>query len=168
MPKAKPTTPKQMRPYLVAEPANFPGLRIPLLSDEECKAREVSKVTFPPFETWSPEQQEAGRKLAGILLDLARPQALRLMLEEIECLPQDGKINLADIEPMAAVRGIERINAGQWKPEARETHGLDGYILVILEMFADRRVSLLITPEELKKANRRRAKSEKPKPVKRP
>ncbi len=155
MPKANRMNPPGERPYLVAEPAGFPGLRIPLLSDEECRARGIPNAKFPPFESWSPEQQEAGRELADALFDLARPQALRLMLEEIERLPQDAEMNLADIEPMAAARGIVRVDAGQWKPEARETHGLDAYVRLILKMFADRRVSLLIPHEELKEASRR-------------
>lgn len=32
-------TPHRSLQFLVAEPAGFPGLRIPLLSDEECEAR---------------------------------------------------------------------------------------------------------------------------------
>lgn len=85
---------------------------------------------------------------ATALLDLARPQALQLMLEEIERLPLDAVINEADIEPLAATRGIERMDAGEWKPRAKETHGLDAYVRLILELFAKREVSLLVPPDE--------------------
>jgi hypothetical protein len=143
MRKSRPKTNNLAKPCLVAEPAGFPGVRIPLLSDEECKARGIQKAKLPPFDTWSPEQQEAGRKLAEALLNLALPQALQLMLEEIERLPPDTVINEADIELLAATRGIARIDAGSWKPGAKETHGLDTYVRQILEWFAKREVSLL-------------------------
>lgn len=151
------------RPYLVAEPTGFPGVRIPLLSDEEREARGIPKAEFPPFETWSPEQQLAGRKLADALFELARTQALRLMLQEIERIPQDSQVGIDDVEPMAAARAIERIDAGEWKPEAWETHGLGSYVRLILEMFANRQVSILVPPAELKKAKRRMSRSAKAK-----
>lgn len=144
--------------YLVAEPAGFPGIRIPLLSDEQCKARGIQKPKLPPFDTWSPEQQEAGRKLAEALTDLARHQALQLMLDEIERLPPDAVINEADIEPLAATRGIARIDAGKWKPGAKETHGLDTYVRLFLVMFAKREVSLLCDSKEQPKVRVRSKK----------
>ena len=43
MPKKSPTKRVREKPrgYLVARPAKFPGLEIPLLSDEECRARGI-------------------------------------------------------------------------------------------------------------------------------
>jgi len=155
MPKSKPMMDAKAKPYLMAEPARFPGVRIPLLSDEECKARGIEKPKLPPFDAWSPEQQEAGRNLAEALLDLARPQAFRLMLEEIERLPPDTILDTGDIEPLAANRGIARMDAGEWKPGAKETHGLDEYVRLILGLFAARKVSLLSPPEKRVKSVRK-------------
>ena len=143
MPRIKGKVIDEGKPFLVAERSGFPGLRIPLLSDEDCKARGIPVVTFPPFETWTAEQQDAGRKLADALMRLAVPQALHLILEEMERLPPESKINVADLEPLAAARAMERVDAGRWKPGPRETHGLGSYVKVILEMFASRQVSLL-------------------------
>lgn len=58
---------RKQKGYLTATFPNFPGVRVPLLSDEECKVRGIEPGKFPPFETWTPKQQAAGRKLADIL-----------------------------------------------------------------------------------------------------
>ena len=59
---------KRQAGYLVASFEKFPGLKVPLLSDEECKARGIEPPQWPPLETWSPEQQQAFRELQDILV----------------------------------------------------------------------------------------------------
>ncbi len=61
--------------YLVAEPAGFPGVRIPLLSDKECRARGIEPGGFPPRETWTQEQRDASDRLVEILLPHAHREA---------------------------------------------------------------------------------------------
>lgn len=151
----------ETKEILVAELSGFPGVRIPLLSDEECKARGIEKPKLPPFDTWPPEKQEAGRKLAEALLDLAWPQALQLMSDEIERLSADAKINVSDIEPAAATSGIARIDSGKWKPGPKQTYGLDAYIRLILDLFVKRQVSLLAPLEVRTKSGRGKAKARK-------
>jgi len=90
------------------------------------------------------------------------------MLEEIERMPRDATISESDIEPMAAIRGIERIDSGKWKPGPRETFGLGVYVRLVLELFANRQVSLLIEPKELTKARQRALKSRKLRRKRRP
>jgi len=73
--------------YLVAEPSGFPGVRIPLLSDEECRARGIKPGRFPPRETWTQAQRDAADQLAEILLPHAFQEALQVILAEIEREP---------------------------------------------------------------------------------
>ena len=43
--------------YLVATFENFPGVRIPLLSDAECRARGIDKPTLPIFVHMTREER---------------------------------------------------------------------------------------------------------------
>jgi hypothetical protein len=52
--------------YSVAEPSGFPGVKIPLLSDEDCRARGIEPGRFPPRATWTQQQRDAADKLMGI------------------------------------------------------------------------------------------------------
>src|SRR5437660_1268484 len=70
--------------HLVAEPAGFLGLRIPLPSDEECRARGIEPVRFPPRETWTQAQRDAANRLAETLRPHVFKEALYLILGEIE------------------------------------------------------------------------------------
>jgi hypothetical protein len=164
MSKSEPKESAEPKDFLVAEMPGFPGVRIPLLSDEECKARGIEKPKLPPFHTWPPEKQEAGRKLAEALMDLAWPQALQLMLDEIERLPPDAKMIVSDIEPAAATSGIARIDSGKWKPGPKQTHGLDAYVRAILVLFVTGQVSLLTPPDAHAKAGTRKEKARKSRP----
>jgi len=69
--------------YLVAEPAGYPGLRIPLLSDEECRARGIEPVPFPPRETWTQAQRDAADRLAEILRPHVFKEALYVILARL-------------------------------------------------------------------------------------
>jgi len=44
---------------------------MPLLSEEECKARGLKPGKLPPLETWSPRQQAAIAELAEVLAQVA-------------------------------------------------------------------------------------------------
>lgn len=57
----KPTkgTARLDKPYLVATFENFPGVEVPLLSDDECRARGLRKPTFSPLAHLSPEERLA-------------------------------------------------------------------------------------------------------------
>lgn len=115
---------KKQKGYLVAEFPNFPGVRIPLLSNEECKERGIEPGKFPPFSTWTPEQQTAGQKLAEILCEMAVSQAYRSMTNQLELMKQEG-CDKPDREKEAARRVQRQLEAGTWNPPAREdTYGL--------------------------------------------
>jgi hypothetical protein len=79
---------------LVATFQNFPGVRIPLLSDEECKARRIERGKFPPLDTWTPEQQAAGRRFGKILADMAVKQAMHSMLRHLEAMQSENYLSL--------------------------------------------------------------------------
>lgn len=66
----------------MAKPAGFPGVRIPLLSDEECRARGIEPGRFPPRETWTQEQRDAADRLVEILLPHAYREALEAISRE--------------------------------------------------------------------------------------
>jgi hypothetical protein len=101
--------------YLVAEPSGFPSVRIPLLSEEECRARGIKPGRFPPRETWTQKQRDAADRLMEILAPRAYLEALQVILAELEREPADSKIPEADMEQAAARRGITLIDSGKWK-----------------------------------------------------
>jgi hypothetical protein len=122
----------QTKSYLVAEFAGFPGVRIPLLSDEELKARGIEKQRLPPFETWTPEQQEAGRKLSEILGQMAVRQAFALVLHHLEQMQVEGYSSF-DFEQEAARRALAQLRAGKWKQGRNDTNGLQDSMCSALE-----------------------------------
>ena len=128
--------------YLVAEPRGFPGLRIPLLSDEECCARGIEPVRFPPRETWTQAQRDAADRLAEILLPHAYLEALYIVEAELE---RQGKSDVSDavLEKAAATRGIALIDAGKWKQRDIWVHLPPSWVRQILEMFIRGELSLL-------------------------
>jgi hypothetical protein len=128
--------------YLVAEPSGLPGLRIPLLSDEECRARGIEPVRFPPRETWTQAQRDAADRLAEILLPHAYLEALYVIQAELE---RQGKSNVSDavLEKAAATRGIAVIDAGKWKQRDTWVHLPPSWVRQILEMFIRGELSVL-------------------------
>jgi hypothetical protein len=93
----------------VAKPSGFPGVEIPLLSDDECYARGIKPGRFPPRETWSQSQRDAADRLSEILLPRVLLEALQLILSEIERQPLDSSVPDSKIEQAAARRGIALI-----------------------------------------------------------
>jgi hypothetical protein len=131
------------RGYLVAEPSGFPGVRIPLLTDEECRARGIEPGRLPPRETWTQAQRDAADRLEEILLPHVYLEALRVILAEIEREPADSKIAEAEIEKIAARRGIALVDAGKWKQHDTWIHFPPSWVRQTLEMFAKGDLSLL-------------------------
>lgn len=115
---------KKSTSFLVAEFTDFPGLRMPLLSDEECKARGIEQPKFPPFKTWTEQQQEAGRKLRDVFAKMAVQQALRRVAKQLDLMVEE-RYDKADFEKEAARRALAEIKAGKWKAERDEVYGLD-------------------------------------------
>ncbi len=128
--------------YLVAEPSGSPGLRIPLLSDEECRAVGIEPVRFTPRKTWTQAQRDAADRLVEILLPHAYLEALYVIQAELE---RQGKSNVSDtvLEKAAATRGIALIDAGKWKQRDTWVHLPPPWVRQILEMFIRGELSLL-------------------------
>jgi hypothetical protein len=123
---------KKSRGYLVATFEKFPGVRIPLLSDEECRARGIEKGRLPPFETWSPEQQAAGKELGEIFARMAVTQAMRCMLRHLEAMIAEGYSG-TDPEKDAAGRALTELQAGKWKATRDDTYWLKAEMIIALE-----------------------------------
>jgi hypothetical protein len=62
-------------------------------------------------------------------------EALHVILAEIERGPADSKISEAEIEKVAAHRGIAVIDAGKWKQRDTWVHFPPSWVRQILEMF---------------------------------
>ncbi len=127
--------------YLVAKFPDFGGVEIPLLSEEECRARGIEPGRFPPRESWTQAQRNAADRLEEILAPRAFYEALQVILAEIE--PVDPKIPEAEREQIAARRGIALMDAGKWKQRDTTIHLPPTWIRQVLEMFANGDLSLL-------------------------
>jgi hypothetical protein len=131
------------KPYLVAKPAGFPGLEIPLLSEEECRARGIEPAKWPPRETWTQEQRDAADRLADILRPHVFREALQVILAELDRMPADSELSEPEQEREAARRGIALIDAGKWKQRDTTIHFPRSWIREIVERFALGKLSLL-------------------------
>lgn len=128
--------------YLVAEPAGFPGVKIPLLSDEECRARGIEPGRLPPRETWTQDQRDAADRLIEILLPHVYLESMEVILAELERQPPDSTIPDAEMEKLAAQRGIALIDAGKWKQRHTEIYFPQSWVRQILETIAQGKISL--------------------------
>jgi hypothetical protein len=144
--------------YLIAEPSGFPGVGIPLLSDEEWRARGIEPGRLPPRETWAQAQRDAADKLEEILIPHVFQEALHVILGEIEREPADSKISEAEIEKVAARRGVALIDTGKWKQRDTWVHFPPSWVRQVLEMFERGDVSLL-NPRPIKRRRRGRGKA---------
>ena len=129
--------------YLVAEPSGFPGVKIPLLSEEECRARGIEPGRLPPRETWTQAQRDAADRLGEILSPHVFHEAVQVILAEVEREPADSKIPEAEIEQVAARRGIALIDVGKWKQRDTFIHFPSSWVRQILEQFVRGDLSLL-------------------------
>jgi hypothetical protein len=132
--------------YLVAKFPGFGGAEIPLLSDEECRARGIEPGRLPPRETWAQAQRDAADRLEEILAPRAFYEALQVILAEIEREPADSIIPEPELERIAARRGIALLDARKWKQRDTTIYLPPTWIRQILEMFANGDLSLLDPP----------------------
>lgn len=105
------------KPYLVATLSNFPEVSIPLLSEEERIARGIEQRDFPAFETWTPEQQEAGRQLRSLMLDETVRQYFRLLLAVMDSLDPNAFEDVRTLERAIADVALSRLEDGSWRPD---------------------------------------------------
>jgi hypothetical protein len=120
--------------YLIAEPAGFPGARIPLLSDEECRARGIEPGRLPPRETWTQQQRDAADRLEEILLPYAILEAWHLIADNIEDAPADSPIPESELERTAARKAISVLDSGQWKRKDTTFYIPQSWVRQILEV----------------------------------
>ena len=145
MTKPKKKAARKDSSYLVATFANFPGVQIPLLSDEECQARGIERGLFPPFDTWSAEQQKAGRELGVLMYQMAAGQALRALSAAMDSMQSGNYTDIAAYEKDAAQRAIDMIANATWKPERDQPYacGLEDWMQHFLRSIASGEFSLI-------------------------
>lgn len=102
--------PKQI---LVAEPAGFPGLRIPLVSEDVRVAMGLPEVRFPPKETWTEGQRKALDELSRILVPAAMYEAVHLMAQ-VKLEPGEES-DLGVLERHAAGEASKLLSRRTWK-----------------------------------------------------
>jgi len=85
MTKPKKKAAHKDKSYLVATFANFPGVEIPLLSDDECQARGINKPAISLLGHLTPEER---LKTLSPLIDLLVEAVIRDI--------RDGKLGTED------------------------------------------------------------------------
>lgn len=105
------------KPYLVATFDGFPGVSIPLISEEERLARGIERRDFPPFETWTPKQQEAGRKLQDLMIDETVRQYYKLLLSVMESLDPNAFQDVRSVERAIADVALAKLEDESWQPD---------------------------------------------------
>lgn len=156
---------KRDRGYLIAEFPAFGGARIPLLTEEECRARGIEAGRFPPRETWTQEQRDAADRLMEILRPRVLHEAMVLILSELEKLTTRDAPDDAALEKLAATRALAVIDAGRWKQQDTWLHFPPSWIREVVDLFASGRVSVLDPVEASpppKKSPSRRARRPPP------
>jgi hypothetical protein len=91
MRNADATSAPRNKPYLVATIEKFPGVRIPLLSDEECRARGIDKPTLPIFAHMTKEERL--NALQPLITLLAEQSARDILDEEALSLAEPRKLH---------------------------------------------------------------------------
>ena len=149
--------------YLIAEPSGLPGVRIPLLSEEECKARGIEPARFSPRETWTQAQRDAVDRLAEILLPRAYLEAVYVIQAELGSEGTNSTNPELKMLRAAARRSIALIDAGKWKQKDTWVHFPPSWIREILEMFSRGDLSLSLAPQRTqRKRSRAKARSSAP------
>ena len=101
--------------YLVATFKDFPGVAIPLLSDEQCRARGISKPTLPIFDHMTPDEH---RNALQPFITLLAEQIARDILEESASTHTDPrKLRTPNDEseiPMAKARKSKKRLINPW------------------------------------------------------
>jgi hypothetical protein len=119
---------------------------------------------IPTRETWTQAQRDAADRLVEILLPHAYLEALYVIQAEIEREGTDSKIPEAELETIAARRGIALIDAGKWKQRGTWVHFPPSWIRQILEMFVRGDLSLLNPTQPNQRRKRARSKAGAVKP----
>lgn len=88
-------------------------------------------------------RKEALEKLREIFVPRVFLEALYVMLEEFERIGPDTGLPDAELEKLAARRGMELIDADRWKQRDTWCHFPPSWVRQVLEMFASGRISLL-------------------------
>ena len=108
---------KTPKPYPFATCSGFPGVSIPLISEEERIARGIELRDFPPLSTWTPEQQAAGRKLQSLMIDETVRQYFKLLLTVMGSLDPTAFQDARSLERAIADVALARLEAGSWQPD---------------------------------------------------
>jgi hypothetical protein len=128
--------PKKSSRYAVATFEKLPGVSIPLMLDEECKIRGIEPGRFPPFDTWTPEQQAAGRELSKALVEMAVDQSLRAVCRHRDAMQAEGYAG-TQLEVDAALRALAELRAGKWNAGKADTSGLEKEMILALEVLLE-------------------------------
>lgn len=145
MPNQKKRAARKDAPYLVATFANLPGVEIPLLSKDACEARGIEPGRLPPIETWSPEQQKAGRQLGVLLYEMAAAQALQVLAAAVDQMPSSDCTDIVAFERHAAQKAIDMMVQREWTPPRGPsyTYGLEDWMQHFLRSIAAGEFSLI-------------------------
>ena len=92
--------------YLIAKPAGFPGVAIPLLSDDECRARGIDHGGFPPRESWTQDQRDAADRLAEMLGRHVIREALQVISTETEGMSADSELSESPLRAQTGARFV--------------------------------------------------------------
>jgi hypothetical protein len=157
-----PAAKRSVQPILHAEPANFPGVRIPLVSEEERIALGLPEVRFPPKQTWTEEQRRALNKLGEIVIPIAIYEAVTLMAQVVPKEPETHDV--VELERAAAKLALPLLMHKKWKNAWTAFHVPRSYVEVILTRIAEGQVSILAPHMAVASTRSRRRSPTKRKP----
>jgi hypothetical protein len=157
--------PTQDRGYLIAEFPAFGGARIPLLTDEECRARGIEPGRLPPRETWTQEQRDAADRLMEIFTPHVIREAMLLILSELEKLGPNEATDDVAMEKLGATRALAVIDAGRWKQQDTWCHFPASWVREVVDMFATGRVSVLGPADDSPVPKPKRSRQRRPSPA---
>ena len=115
MRNADATSAPRNKSYLVATFEKFPGVRIPLLSDAECRARGIDKPTLPIFAHMTKEERL--NALQPLITLLAEQIARDILDEEALSLAEPRKLHTPAHRPefpMAKARKPKKRSINPW------------------------------------------------------
>jgi hypothetical protein len=115
MRNADATSAPRNKSYLVATFEKFPGVRIPLLSDAECRARGIDKPTLPIFAHMTKEERL--NALQPLITLLAEQIARDILDEEALSLAEPRKLHTPAHRPecsMAKARRPKKRSINPW------------------------------------------------------
>jgi len=146
------------RPYLVAEPEGFPGVRIPLVTEEERIALGLSDVKLPPKSSWTEEQRQALDQLGKIVIPIAIYEAVALMAQAVPQNSADADVH--QLEREAARLAMPLLMHKKWKNAWTAFHVPRSFVETILQRIAEGQLSILASAvgAEMGKGAKRRVR----------